>query len=274
MTESSKEMDLTSNQVDAFLQSIDVRLGNDKMSNLQIIVSNFMEHVPFQNLTMLIGPRRRPKWNEICDDLISGIGGLCTARNPFLKVLLQKLGYDVYFISSSMIEPDCHIGLVVTIDSTKYWIDVGNGYPYNFPYKLGSGDVIVHPFMNYRVVKRNDTWFVEHEFNDSGQWKINQTFNDKEVPYSFFDNMHELHYTVEDYGPFLRGLRANRWWKYGGIILRDNLVNDLESEHKISNISDFKKWIKQLFPSSPINSNEITEKAWNAYTSLELEAII
>ena len=76
MTESSKEMDLTSNQVDAFLQSIDVRLGNDKMSNLQIIVSNFMEHVPFQNLTMLIGPRRRPKWNEICDDLISGIGGL------------------------------------------------------------------------------------------------------------------------------------------------------------------------------------------------------
>ena len=52
-----------------------------------------------------------------------------------------------------MIEPDCHIGLVVTIDSTKYWIDVGNGYPYNFPYKLGSGDVIVHPFMNYRVVK-------------------------------------------------------------------------------------------------------------------------
>ena len=59
-----------------------------------------------------------------------------------------------------------------------------------------------------------------------------------------------------------------------GIILRDNLVNDLESEHKISNISDFKKWIKQLFPSSPINNNEITEKAWNAYTSLELEAII
>ena len=95
---------------------------------------------------------------------------------------------------------------------------------------IDSGDVIVHPFMNYRVVKRNDTWFVEHEFNDSGQWKINQTFKDKEVPYSFFDNMHELHYTVEDYGPFLRGLRANRWWKYGGIILRDNLVNDLESE--------------------------------------------
>ena len=83
----------------------------------------------------------------------------------------------------------------------------------------------------------------------------------------------ELHYTVEDYGPFLRGLRANRWWKSGGVILRDNLVNDLESEHKISNISDFKKWIKQLFPSSPLNDNQIIEKAWNAYTSLKLEVI-
>ena len=266
-------MDLTSNQVDEFLESIDIRLGIDKMANLQIIVANFMEHVPFQNLTMLIGPRRRPKWNEICEDLISGVGGLCTARNPFLKVLLEKLGYDVYFISSSMIQPDCHIGLVVTIDSIKYWIDVGNGYPYNFPYKLGSGDIIEHQFMNYRVVKRDETWFVEHEFNNSGQWKINQTFNDKEVSYSFFNAMHELHYTVEDYGPFLRGLRANRWWKSGGVILRDNLVNDLESEHKISNISDFKKWIKQLFPSSPLNDNQIIEKAWNAYTSLKLEVI-
>jgi len=274
MTENTNEMVLTTNQIDDFLESIDVQLGEDKLTNLQKIVSKFMEHVPFQNLTMLIGPRRRPNWNEICEDLISGIGGLCTARNPFLKVLLEKLGFDVYFVSSSMIKPDCHICLVVTIDSSKYWVDVGNGYPYNIPYKLGSEEVIEHRFMNYRIVKRRDKWFVEHKFENSEQWKVNQTFSDQKVPYSFFDTMHNLHYTVENYGPFLKGLRANRWWKNGGILLRDNLVTDLESEHKINDLQEFKKWIKELFPSSPINDNKITEKAWDAYNSLNLEVVI
>ena len=84
-------MDLTSNQVDEFLESIDIRLGIDKMANLQIIVANFMEHVPFQNLTMLIGPRRRPKWNEICEDLISGVGGLCTCKKSISQSTTRKI---------------------------------------------------------------------------------------------------------------------------------------------------------------------------------------
>ena len=53
---------------------------------------------------------------------------------------------------------------------------------------------------------------VEHEFDNSGEWKQNQSFIDQVVPYSFFDHMHELHYTKPNYGPFLSGLRANRWW--------------------------------------------------------------
>ena len=274
MIEICNDMDLTDDQISEFLELIDVQLGEDKLTNLEVIVSKFMQHVPFQNLTMLIGPRRRPTWNEICDDLITGIGGLCTARNPFLKVLLENLGYDVYFVSSSMIKPDCHICLIVVINSSKYWVDVGNGYPYNQPYKMGSDEIVEHRFMNYRIRNEEEKWNVEHEFDNSGEWKINQTFTDKNVPYSFFDNMHKLHYTLENYGPFLSGLRANRWWENGGLILRNDIVNDLESEHEVINLLDFKRWIKELFPSSPLNDNQIIETAWKAYSSLDLEADI
>ena len=37
------------------------------IENLRKIVQNFLEIVPFQNLTMHIGPMRRPTWNEICE---------------------------------------------------------------------------------------------------------------------------------------------------------------------------------------------------------------
>ena len=272
MSNNHQRLQLTDSQVTAFLHLIDVSLTGEKLSDLQQITSKFMETVPFQNLTMLIGPRRRPTWDEICDDLISGIGGLCTARNPFLKALLDNLGYDVYFVSSSMVEPDCHICLIVDINAEKYWVDVGNGYPYTRPYKLGSNTVCHHRFMNYRLRLFDGKWLVEHEFDNSGEWKQNQSFIDQEVPYSFFDHMHVLHYTKPNYGPFLSGLRANRWWDEGGIILRDDTVNDLISNHKINNIFEFKQWIEKIFPRSPINRNQITESAWKTYRSLQMEA--
>ncbi len=271
MSSKHQKIKLTNSQVKDFLDSIDVTLDGEQLSDLNQITARFMELVPFQNLTMLIGPRRRPTWDEICKDLISGIGGLCTARNPFLKALLENLGYKVYFVAASMLKPNCHICLIVEIGSDKYWVDVGNGYPYNRPYKLGSGDVIYHKFMNYRIRLDADRWFVEHEFDNSGIWKHNQNFSDTEVPYSFFDDMHELHYTKTDYGPFLSGLRANRWWGEGGIILRDDTVNDLDSNHKITDIVQFKMWMKNIFPGSPINNDKITECAWKTYQSLTME---
>ena len=73
-----------------------------KLSDLQQITSKFMETVPFQNLTMLI--IQTPTNVMKMEDLTSGIGGLY-ARNPFLKALLDNLRYDVYFVSSSMVEP-------------------------------------------------------------------------------------------------------------------------------------------------------------------------
>ena len=70
-----------------------------------------------------------------------------------------------------MVEPDCHICLIVDINAEKYWVDVGNGYPYTRPYKLGSNTVCLHRFMNYRLRLFDGKWLVEHEFDNSGEWK-------------------------------------------------------------------------------------------------------
>ena len=71
---------------------------------------------------MLTGPRRRPTWKEICEQMLCGNGGLCTIRNPFLKVLLAQQGFETFFVSASMEEPDCHIGILVRLNEVDYWL--------------------------------------------------------------------------------------------------------------------------------------------------------
>ena len=196
-------MKLTTTQITAFMEYLGINPEDrPTIENLRKIVQNFLEIVPFQNLTMLIGPMRRPTWDEICQEMLCGNGGLCTTRNPFLKVLLSHLGYTVNFVSASMEKPDCHIGILVRLDDVDYWVDVGNGYPYVEPYPLGSKAVVSHPFFDYRVIESEGNWQVQHRFND-GQWRTNQTFENRAVAYEFFDEMHEHHYKEIGWGLFL-----------------------------------------------------------------------
>jgi len=77
-------MRLTASQVTAFMEY----LGLDPevrptIDNLRNIVQNFLEIVPFQNLTMLIGPMRRPTWDEICEEMLCETEGFVPRETRF-----------------------------------------------------------------------------------------------------------------------------------------------------------------------------------------------
>lgn len=258
-------MRLTASQVTAFMEYLGLNHEDSPtFENLRKIVQNFLEFVPFQNLTMLIGPMRRPTWDEICEEMLCGNGGLCTMRNPFMKVLLSHLGYTTTFVSASMEKPDCHIGILVRLNDVDYWVDVGNGYPYVEPYPLGSESVVSHPFFDYQVIGSEGVWQVQHRFND-GQWRTNQIFENRAVPYEFFDEMHEHHYKEIGWGPFLTGLRVNRWSAVGGFILRDEEATSLGQRTAIESAEDLGRWINQTFPEALFGSQSTVEKAWNMF---------
>ena len=262
---------LDEGQVNEFLTLLRLeyprRLGIDWIRKLLI---SFFESVPFQNITMLIGPRARPTWDQICADMLSGNGGLCTTRNPFMKALLEAVGYDVEFVSASMVKPDCHIGLIVTISEQQFWIDVGNGYPYVEPYLLGSGAIVSHPFFDYRIKQVGPMHMVEHRFND-GEWKMNQSFELSFVPYEFFDEMHHHHYTDVGWGPFLTGLRLNCWSMDGGSILRDRKGTVMGESTTICNLEELKTWIQSVFPMAPFAHQDIIQQAWQQFCQIEQE---
>ena len=259
------ELVLTSAQVIGFMENLGLNPeGQATYDRLRIIVQRFLELVPFQNLTMIIGPMRRPTWEEICKEMLCGNGGLCTTRNPFMMALLSQLGFEASFISASMEKPDCHIGILVRLDDVDYWVDVGNGYPYVEPYALGSHIVVSHPFFDYRVIEKDGIWHVQHRF-EGGNWKTNQSFQRRAVPYDFFDEMHEHHYKEIGWGPFLTGLRVNRWPPEGGFILRNEEATSIDEHIAIESAEALRHWIGQTFPGAPFGSKLIVQKAWDAY---------
>ena len=256
-------LSISSDEVLAFLDRIEVHIENPSIQFLENIVQQTMAMIPFQNLSMLIRPRNRPSWGTIKSDMIDGSGGLCTSRNPFLKALLQKLGFDTWFVSSSMDKPDCHIGICVNLEDSIWWVDIGNGYPYLKPYQLGSEKIINHPFMDFRIIEEDGLWLVQHRMNSSKKWIVNQRFKSDPVDYHFFDSMHENHYTKVGWGPFLSGIRINRWTSSESIILRDKRASSSLGECTINSDKELNSWINSNFPTNSFRMGIDEINAWN-----------
>ena len=87
------DLKLTDSDIISFLRQIQVEKGQPSPLFLEQIVAGIVEHVPFQNITMLTGPRQRPSNGWIKKEMLNGLGGLCTVRNPFLYCLLKRIKY-------------------------------------------------------------------------------------------------------------------------------------------------------------------------------------
>lgn len=257
-------LNLTSDEVSSFLEQVHLEEDQPSLSFLTNIVSGITEHVPFQNITMLTGPMHRPSNEWIKREMLGGLGGLCTVRNPFLYALLEALGFEVRFVSSTMIEADCHISLMVRIENKDWWVDVGNGYPYFSPIQLGDETPQQNWFLSYRLIQNGNRYEVQHMSN-KGTWTVNHHFSPHGVDFSVFDRMHEMHYTQPGWGPFLTGLRVNRFWADGGAIIKDQQATSPSGEERIERPQELSLWLRKWFNPDFYDSVDIDAayRRWN-----------
>jgi len=260
-------------QTSEYLHRIEVVRQAPSLGFLRDIISGTLAHIPFQNLAMLIDERIRPSPAQICADMVSGRGGICMIRNPFLFHLFLNLGFKVRYVTATMEKPDCHIALIVTIEGDDWWIDAGNGFPYQQPIRLGDSEPVKHPFLQYRLIVRGNRWEIQHQRDD--EWKRNYDFSSEGSTFSVFDRMYESHY-VPGWGPFLIGLRINRWWGDDYVILRDNRATSPDGEEVLESPQEIQAWIEKWFPKSGfldsvnvIEACEIWKFGLNQYPNAE-----
>ena len=182
--------------------------------------------------------------------MLNGIGGLCNVRNIFLYMLLNTLGFEVHFLSATMMQPNCHIILLVCINNNKYIVDVGNGFPYLKAMNLYDDKIYSHPYLKYKIVNEgNDHFSMQHKENI---WRASYHFDLKLMPSSSFDAMLDKQYSDIGWGPFLTGIRVNNWTKDSGILIRDKLCLKIKSgvareRCAVRNFDDFKNLMDKYF---------------------------
>src|SRR4051812_13602056 len=84
---------------------------------LQQITETIVTQLPFHNLFLLTRPPAAPTPTEIREDMLSYKGGPCGTMNTFLGALLRVKGFEVDLVSATIMEPDCHLGLLVRINN-------------------------------------------------------------------------------------------------------------------------------------------------------------
>lgn len=224
--------------VAAFHDQLGLAIEPPSKRALTELLTRLLERLPFQNLCMLARPRRAPTLAEVRADMLGGRGGPCGHMNPFLAALLLELGYTATLVAGSMQAPDCHIALIVALEGERLWLDAGNGFPYAEPIPLGDERPRRHPLLDHRIRPQADRWRVEHRRRGESDWFCNYEFDATPRSFDSFAPMIESHYSRPGYGPFLCGLRANRYPPGRAIVLRDRVLRLVDADHDQSQTLD------------------------------------
>jgi len=244
---SGLENALDESACDQFLRLVGMRRRPPSLDYLTLLLRACYARIPFQNLSMLTGPRRPPTIAEITAMMLRGLGGPCDVNNFFLCALLHRLGFNVGLLPASMSEPDCHIGLSVALDGQKYWMDFGNGFPYLTPLPIVHDASAVHIGFRYQLEIRDGRASVRQNALGEKQTVVNQIIALREVHYSYFDAMRARHYGEPGFGPFLSGVRINRWELKRGFIMRDNTIRNLPGKKQTADFDAGLAWIRRHF---------------------------
>lgn len=102
---------------------------------LRRVVRAHLEHVPFENISKLYylttrGKRDIPDLELFLEGIeLRRFGGTCYSCNPYLRELLEYLGYEARLCGADMSDPDVHTALLVHLDGREYHVDVGYAAP-------------------------------------------------------------------------------------------------------------------------------------------------
>ncbi len=243
------------------LSDVNRKLAENKFSLLCEIVKASQESIPFQSVTLLSSPlheRHKPTFDEMMREMHSSRGGLCYTLNTFMKLLLEALGYSVYHIVGSVLQPENHIITIAIFNGTKYLIEIGCGYPTFQPIPLNFTDeslVYEESFIKYKFKwVSEDTIERQHLFLTPGaQWQRFYSFNVTPQQLKDLDKPMTLAYTDINAIPFHTSFRAIKFYQGKATVIRDRtlLVEDnthVLQETKLLSEEEVLQAVKDNFP--------------------------
>ena len=179
-------------------------LHSETPSLLGQLCITFLQHVPFQSITAILGfeengSRALPSFRQIKAEVLGRRGGQCYVLNVFMCELLCALGFCAEYAWASIhgVE-DCHITILVRdlCKTGDVWnIDVGCGYVMPHPVCL-SFDGPESPIYEYGGMRLK---FIQCPKGTGRLWRLHadtSTFNQQELTLQRDDGFRHLFWTM------------------------------------------------------------------------------
>ncbi|XP_033116477.1 uncharacterized protein LOC117116529 [Anneissia japonica] len=118
------------------IEDAKTKFKHNKEKLLREILYQFQHVEPYHSIVCLgtkPEDRHLPLWDEIKENLFRKRGGRCYVANQFMKILLEKIGYDVYHTRGSVLKAKNNHVCTLVRDLNQvgdlHMADVGIGYP-------------------------------------------------------------------------------------------------------------------------------------------------
>jgi N-hydroxyarylamine O-acetyltransferase len=158
---------------------------------LHTVTGAHAEHIPFENLDVLLGRAIDLSDDAVFDKLVlRKRGGYCFEQNALLMRVLCALGFEVKPLSArgrifwpdrSFIPPRTHLLLQVTLDGASWLTDVGVGASSLTAAIRFELDVEQHtPHDLRRIIRENDRFY--HQVRHGAAWVDVYEFTGEEMP--------------------------------------------------------------------------------------------
>ena len=169
--------------LDAYLARIAVSrtaLSLPSLDDIRTLMVGHLQNVPFEDIDIVNGKTISMDLPDIVDKLLTKKrGGYCFEQNTLFEAALQSLGYEVisslarvrYNRPPDVITPYTHHVLLVSLEGTRYLVDVGfGGINCMQPLSIDTREEQATPEGDFRIVEDGEylklQWRLKSEFTD------------------------------------------------------------------------------------------------------------
>jgi len=153
------------------------RIGLSGPSDLEHLQRAHLQHIPFENLSVLAGQPVRLDRQSLWAKLVTQRrGGYCFEQNGLFEIVLKELGYPVVPLAArvrrgvSGVTAHTHKLLRVTNQGEEFLVDVGfggEGPSAPLPWREGAWEL--QPGVVHRLMREGELWVLQCQ-HDGGQW--------------------------------------------------------------------------------------------------------
>ncbi|MEW4309055.1 arylamine N-acetyltransferase [Rossellomorea marisflavi] len=231
--------------VASYVQFLHMKIEKPTLNYLQRLIGQHLLKIPYETFSKFhyfnSGETYVPSLDTFVDNLHSrGWGGTCFTLNINFGRLLTRLGFECRFVR---VNPG-HLGLMVSIDGRKLYVDVGYGSPIMKPIELESRQKhILHGFGEEIIFSKKD--HVEFEIDRRSNGK---TFVKKVIEWVPLDEEElvpdiESSYADTDDNVTMRRITAVRFQGNQCYFLRNRSLKVMTYRNiREYQMKDFEKW--------------------------------